>query len=319
MMCSSNLVSVIIPCFNRASLIPATVYSVYNQTYRPIECILVDDGSQDNTKAVVSKLKKELDNDIFKIIYQYQENAGAPAARNYGIEKSSGDFIQFLDSDDLLYSNKIEKQLAFLLKNPEVDGVYGDWEHGTLEKKELINGLKSDDLVAQFYGGRVIHTLSFLFRKKIVNKIGPWDIKLKRNQEVDFHLRGILAGGNFEYLPQVTGLWREHDGERIVTSNGLLYALQYHEKWINKLESLNKLSPKIKILASEHLFYKAMALPQNYKAEKIKYVKWALNLNPKLKELQSKKFVMFKRFFGIHISLFVWLKYAQINSSLIEK
>ncbi len=307
----SDLVSVIIPCFNRANMLPVTINSVYNQSYRPIECIIVDDGSSDNTKEVVSELQKKLSSNLFSIRYLFQKNNGAPSARNLGTENSSGEFIQYLDSDDLIYPDKLNHQIEYLQTYTNIDGVYGDWDHGTLDNKVLIKGLKCDDMVAQFYGGRVIHTLSFLFRRSIVDKIGSWDTQLKRNQEVDFHLRGVLAGGHFEYLPQTTGLWREHDGDRIINSNGLIYALKYHEKWIIKLAEINKLNQNIKIIASQHLFYKANALPENYKSEKLKYIKWAIRLNPNLKEFNSSKFFLIKKIFGLHFSVWLWIKYGK--------
>ena len=201
-----NLVSVIVPTFNRASLLQEAIQSVHDQTYRPIECIIVDDGSTDQTEKTVAECIARFQEANWRLHYVKQVNGGAPSARNKGTRYSTGEFIQYLDSDDLIYSDKIQQQVEYFLIEKNCDGVFGDWEYGTTENCQLIKGEKSENLVAQFYGGRVIHTLSFLFRRRIVEKIGPWDVTLKRNQEVDFNLRGVLAGGKFEYLPFISSI-----------------------------------------------------------------------------------------------------------------
>lgn len=308
-----GLVSIIIPTYNRANLIRETLDSVFNQTYRPIECIIVDDGSTDNTNQIVNDLQKNYNTDDFTLQYHFQVNSGAPSARNLGTKISVGEYIQYLDSDDLLYPDKIRIQVEYLKSHPTCDGVFGDWEHGSIEVNELINGQKDNDLLAQFYGGRVIPTLSFLFARRIVEKIGEWDINLKRNQEVDFHLRGVLVGGDFDYFPTITGLWREHEGERIVTTNGVYYSLLYHKKWIIKLKELNKLTPKIKKIASVHLLYMANSLDYKYFLVKVKYISWAFRLNPDLKEFKTKRFQLMKKTFGIVISVCIWILYAKFG------
>lgn len=310
-----NLVTIIIPTYNRAFLLAETLDTVINQSYRPIECIIIDDGSTDNTKQLVNVYMEENCDKDLKIIYKNQVNSGAPAARNLGTKIASGAYIQYLDSDDLLYPDKIREQVNYLKKHQTCDGVFGDWEHGTLEKKVIINGQKDEDMIAQFYGGRVIHTLSFLFTRNIIEKIGEWDINLKRNQEIDFHLRGVLVGGKFDYHPLITGLWREHEGERIVTTNGTYYSLLYHEKWIKKFKELNMLSPQIKRLASLHLFYMANDLSLKFYLTKIKFIKWAYHLNPTISELNTIRFQNLKKIFGLYSTIALWIVYAKYSQT----
>lgn len=243
-----KLVSVIIPTYNRADLLSESVMSVINQTYRPIECIVVDDGSKDHTRDVIQRLKENADVD-FSLVYLMQENLGAQIARNTGTFAASGDFIQYLDSDDLLYPNKIKDQVEFLNAHPDCSGVFGNWDIGIPEKHTAAIAFKSDDLISQFLTGRCIHTLSFLFRKTIVNQTGGWDVFIKRNQEIDFHIRAILAGATFEYVNVNTGLWRTHDEARITNTSGLS---DFHY-FFNKMKALliekglytNTLSKKI--------------------------------------------------------------------------
>ena len=308
-----NLVSVIIPVYNRNVLIKKAIESIYNQSYRPIECIVIDDGSTDNTIKTVENVIGQNTDDTFEIKLIKQDNSGAPSARNNGIKNASGEFIQFLDSDDLLYPNKIKDQVSVFQKQAKIDGVYGNWHHGTKESHVLIKGEKWEDIVSQFYGGRVIHTLSFLFRRSFINTIGPWDESLKRNQEVDFFLRGALAGGNFEYLPKLTGLWREHDGERIVTSSGALGALAFHDKWIEEFRKLGVFSNSLKKTAAHFLFWHAMELDIKYKKEAINYLNKANQLYHQFPEFNTRKIRLLKKILGVKMSIKLWYNRAKAN------
>lgn len=110
-----NLVSVIIPTYNRSDLIKETINSVLNQTHKNFELIIVDDGSTDNTKTVIESFK---DN---RIKYILQKHIGLPATgRNNGINIAKGDYIALLDSDDQWLPKKSEKQSEFMEKNPDI-------------------------------------------------------------------------------------------------------------------------------------------------------------------------------------------------------
>ena len=309
-MAEYQMVSVIIPTYNRALLIKESIQSVFNQTHRPIECLIIDDGSTDNTAKVIGNLQTKLATVDFKLIYIKQDNSGAPAARNNGIKNASGEFFQFLDSDDLLYPNKIKDQVSVFQKQAKIDGVYGNWHHGTIESNVLIKGEKWKDSIDQFYGGRVIHTLSFLFRRSFINTIGPWDESLKRNQEIDYFLRGALAGGNFEYLPKLTGLWREHEGERIVTSSGAISALAFHDKWIAEFQRLNVFTKERQKTAAKYLFWHAMELDKHHNSMAINYLNKAFNLYPHFPEFNTYKMKILRSITGNQLSLRCWYYFA---------
>ena len=306
-----NFVSVIIPVYNRNVLIKQAIESIHNQTYRPIECIVVDDGSTDNTIKTVENLIDQNNDDAFKIKLIKQDNSGAPSARNNGIKNASGEFIQFLDSDDFLYPNKIKDQVSVFQNQEKIDGVYGNWHHGTIESHVLIKGEKWDNPIDQFYGGRVIHTLSFLFRRSFINTIGPWDENLKRNQEIDYFLRGALAGGNFEYLPKITGLWREHEGERIVTSSGAIGALAFHDKWIAEFYRLDVFTKERQKTAAQYLFWHAMELEKQHNSVAINYLNKAFNLYPYFPEFNTYKMKILRRITGYQLSLRCWYYLAK--------
>ena len=118
-----GLVSIIIPAYNRRGIILKTIESCFAQTYPDIEVIVVDDGSTDDTCAVIEQAI--LDHPIWDLHLIRQPNAGPSTARNRGLIASRGEFIQFLDSDDVLVSDKIEKDVTELRSDPEVGVVYG--------------------------------------------------------------------------------------------------------------------------------------------------------------------------------------------------
>lgn len=109
------MVSVIIPVYNREKTVAAAVNSVLNQTYKDLEVIVVDDGSTDKTKEVMSQIHDK------RVRYIYQENSGACMARNHGIELARGEYIAFHDSDDTWHLNKLERQMTiFENYNPDI-------------------------------------------------------------------------------------------------------------------------------------------------------------------------------------------------------
>jgi hypothetical protein len=108
---SHNRVSIIVPCYNQAAYLPETLQSVIDQTYQDWECIIINDGSTDDTAAVASLwLKKDI-----RFKYIYKKNGGLSSARNMGLDAVSGKYIQFLDSDDTIAKNKLQLQLVDLV------------------------------------------------------------------------------------------------------------------------------------------------------------------------------------------------------------
>ena len=112
MVINTPRVSVVIPTFNRASILGNAIESVLSQTYDSYEIIIVDDGSTDDTSSVVTKFNSS------RINYLYQENKGRSSARNKALSLANGEYIAFLDSDDKFYPQKLELQVTLLDSNP---------------------------------------------------------------------------------------------------------------------------------------------------------------------------------------------------------
>ena len=191
-----GLVSVIIPTYNRADLLKDAMDSVYLQTYRPIELIVVDDGSTDHTQIVVIKWKdKCIGDELFKLRYIRQENSGAQVARNFGSIESRGEFIQHLDSDDLLLKEKLQRQVEVLHKSGK-DFVYSQTAHfarsGSVEckiRKPSRSLLKKGYITSHLWSNN-----SLLFRRYVCVRVGPWDEELKGCQEYEYAARIKTAG-----------------------------------------------------------------------------------------------------------------------------
>ncbi len=126
----NQIVSIVIPTYNYAAFLPTAIRSCLDQTYKPIEILVVDDGSTDNTKDVI----KEFNNHI---TYFFQENRGVSAARNRGLELAKGDYITFLDSDDYLTNDSLELRIEILKKHTDIGIVFTSTYSKTWGKEEL--------------------------------------------------------------------------------------------------------------------------------------------------------------------------------------
>ncbi|WIM43915.1 glycosyltransferase family 2 protein [Methanosarcina mazei] len=159
-------VSVIIPTYNRAHLIPRAIKSVLNQTYLDIEIIIVDDSSTDNTEEIVKDFKDRR----LKYI-RHNINKGASAARNTGIRESRGKYIAFQDSDDEWFSNKLEKQIeAFADAPPEVGIVYSGFYRIEANRKLYLPSdqlsLKEGNIHNELLKGNFVGTPTVLMKKE---------------------------------------------------------------------------------------------------------------------------------------------------------
>lgn len=201
------LVTVIVPAFNYARFISQTLDSVRGQTYQNWECVVVDDGSTDDTREVVARYAER----DARIRYVHQQNRGLSAARNTGIKHSRGEFLQFLDADDLIEERKFEKQVEFLQSQPEIDIVYGAARSFTTNQNEgreqLIRGeeltwlpsisdARNDALLALIRIPFPVHCA--LIRRVVVEDVGYFDERLKACEDWHFWVRCASAGKRFQ-------------------------------------------------------------------------------------------------------------------------
>ncbi|MGA9294677.1 MAG: glycosyltransferase family A protein, partial [Ignavibacteriaceae bacterium] len=167
------LVSCIIPAFNSERYIEEAIKSVLNQTYSNIELIVIDDGSTDNTSEFVKKFKG-------KVKYFRQANSGPSAARNSGLSKALGDFISFLDSDDLWEKNKISYQMECFEKNPGIDACLCNTKF--FSEVEIANSDQKYIITTPY------HLCSILIKNDTLKKVGYFKTNLKSGEDTDFFL-----------------------------------------------------------------------------------------------------------------------------------
>lgn len=218
-MSQTPLVSVLIPCFNGEKFVREAVESALKQTHSEIEVIVVDDGSTDGSVRILEKLQAEFGE---RFQFEARPNRGANAARNRAFELSRGEFIQFLDADDVILPQKIEKQLPFLLSGSYdlvfcKGYIFGDGREPRPKKSIIRSPENQDAFVYCLHQG--LSTEGPLHRRKLVEKIGGFREGLPRAQEWDFHVRLACAGARIHLLDEWLYWHREHDGPRITRTS----------------------------------------------------------------------------------------------------
>ena len=219
---SNPLVSVIIPTFNRTSLLVEAMDSIWSQTYRPIELIIVDDGSDIDTASIVETWKQSYqDNNEFKTLLLKKENGGAPAARNFGIQASHGEYIQFHDSDDILLPDKLSDAVNTYLGDSNIDLVYSSW---IVESDNRSIEMKGPDLEKYpFAAELVLHYLcsfSAVYKRSILNHAGLWNESLTCSQDREFCVRVFSYAKKAKRIDRVGGIYRLHSSSNGISGSG---------------------------------------------------------------------------------------------------
>lgn len=214
-------VSVIIPTFNRGDIIHETLDSILGQTMPEWECLVVDDGSTDNTREVLERYEKA-DARFRYIIRAEDRRKGGNTCRNIGLELAKGEFIQFLDSDDLLAANKLEEQVKALESSDRDAVATCKWgRFRTLaDPLQAKSGeptyISSEGSLALFdvFGKHSIwfppHV--YLCRKSLIEKAGYWNEDILMNQDGEFFARVLLAASKVVFVPETEVYYRRHTG-----------------------------------------------------------------------------------------------------------
>jgi glycosyltransferase involved in cell wall biosynthesis len=210
-----HLVSTVIPAFNRPGLLEQAVQSVITQTYRPIEVVLVDDGSTDETPQVCRDLADRYPQ-IVRCVFQ--ENGGPGAARAAGTAIVRGEFLQYLDSDDRLQPAKFERQVAALRSHPDCDVAYCKtrqyWHKAPPDDVATARtGVKFQRLFPELLQGRCWRTLTPLYRRAIVERAGPWS-SLRQDEDWEFEARIAALGVKLVWCDEFLADVRNHDAPR---------------------------------------------------------------------------------------------------------
>lgn len=265
----SRKVSIIIPTYNRAHLINETLDSIIAQSYENWECIIVDDGSIDETKQVVEAyIQKDT---RFKLFFRPATRKKGPSScRNIGIENATGEFVLFLDSDDLIENEKIAYQVKFHNENLFIDvsiSGYRYFESGSPKLQimgrnnlihEVVINHSDSDIIELFKNRNPMVTSAPLYKMEILKKVGFFDEDLFTLEDWDFHLRCALNNVVFQhigYIKNTKSLIRLHNvslmrNKNIFKQNEKIFYLKRNQNplfisYFGKIEN-NKKPNKLK-------------------------------------------------------------------------
>lgn len=196
------LLSVIIPAYNGAAFLSDAVESIYRQNYDPLEIIIVDDGSTDDTARIAAKFRD-------RVRYIYQDHSGRPAAgRNRGVRESAGEIIGFLDQDDLWPVNKLALQIPALLGDSSLEVILGHTQ--ILHLSNQVNGKPAFAATSKPVDYMLLS--SALFKRTAFDKVGFFDESLAYfGDDLDWFIRARERGVSVRQLDEVTLYWRIHE------------------------------------------------------------------------------------------------------------
>lgn len=204
----SPLISIIVPCYNYASYLQDSIGSIIGQTYKNWECLVIDDGSTDNSREIIEKFSAQ----DSRIKYINQKNAGPTVARNHGIKLAKGEFIQFLDADDLLETKKLETHLA-RFNEGDYDIVYGGVKYflspdrsKLYDSEDLKSGYWMKDLsgsgekmILELLKGNIMETSAPLIRRGLFDRLGLMNEDLLFNEDWELWARFAIGNAKFRF------------------------------------------------------------------------------------------------------------------------
>jgi glycosyltransferase involved in cell wall biosynthesis len=195
-----GLVSVVIPVYNREGFLAEALESVLGQEGIQSEIIVVDDGSTDGTSAVASRYAG-------RIVYLRQENAGPPAARNRGIRAAQGEFLSFLDSDDLWPPRRTRQLQECLAAHPEAGGAMGHLQYISVDDSRSDRFAEACRAAAPILN---YNLSASLFRARIFQTVGLFDEAMRYSDDWDWFVRAREQGVKIEIIPEISLINRRH-------------------------------------------------------------------------------------------------------------
>jgi len=274
---NESLVSIIIPTYNREYFISDTLNSIQGQSYSKWECIIVDDGSTDETEKLINTYIAS--DNRFKF-YKRPESKlkGANACRNFGFQKSKGDFINWFDSDDIMESNKLEVQVEILLQNQSTPYCICQTKWIDKNTKEFL-GLRAKQISSnnRFEDYTLYNIfwsiLAPLWRRDFIEKNElSFDETLQQSQEYDFHINALTINSNYKAIEDALVSMYRHDDNM---SNNI-YAndikiesnLKVKDKIIDNHLHQMSLKGRLKFLEIQTLMFKDLLKERKFKFAK---------------------------------------------------
>ncbi len=237
----SSLVSILIPAYNAAAWITETLASASAQTYSNCEIIVVDDGSTDDTLEIARSYESK----TLKVFSQ--TNAGASATRNHALRMCRGDFIQFLDADDLLAPDKIALQMARVAQQQDAVLLSGKWGRFTNDPTKTIfktmptwrdiSGLECQQIFRETNG--MMHPAAWLCQRDLLESSGSWDESITVDDDGEYFQRVMLQAGSIHFCPGARSYYRSNIAQGSLSGRRDKQALQnYHRSSLKRATSL---------------------------------------------------------------------------------
>jgi glycosyltransferase involved in cell wall biosynthesis len=283
------LISVIIPVYNSEAFIIETINSVLGQTYKNIEIIIINDGSTDNSSFLVQKLNNP------KIMLINVPNGGASKARNIGIRNAKGFYIQFLDADDILSSNKIEEQVKIFESNNQIDLCFCKtivFTHSSnLETNLEVNSeifdfetIPGNELLKILLGinNKVYMILpsAYLVKKEIFDVSGQWNEALTLDDDGEFFSRVLICSKIVAFDKKGINYYRKfHTENSLSQQTGIKYMKSEIMSTINKLSTIKKDFSVIEFNKIVQIQYSFLKYKYNNDLNKIDFVNIDYELN----------------------------------------
>jgi glycosyltransferase involved in cell wall biosynthesis len=269
-------VSVIVPLYNAEKFIAETIESIINQSYKNWELIIVDDGSTDKSLEIVRSFESK------KIKVFSQPNKGASAARNYGLEQSTGEYIQYLDADDILASNKFETQVN-LLQSSSPDCItscaWGRFQNSVSQAQFKPEKVWSDYspinwLIDSWEGHGMMQTACWLTPRTVIEKAGLWNEDLSLNDDGEYFCRVLLNSSGIRFA-----------------SNTAVYYRSGLSSSLSQQRSINAKISAFKVCESYREQMLAVCdTPQTRHAIMLNYLRFIYEFYPSPKELMNQSF-----------------------------
>jgi glycosyltransferase involved in cell wall biosynthesis len=252
------LVSIIIPTYNRAHLIGETLDSVVAQTYQNWECIVVDDGSSDNTDELIEEYTKK--DSRFKYYHRPKEHLpGGNGARNYGFKMSRGEYVNWFDSDDLMVAEKLELKVKAILEN-EVDFVVSKTKYFNSTKDlEKYYNFQNFEINFENFLLQKINLLTpdiFVSKNKIVRI--KYNELIKSGQEYNFILKFLMNSRNYYVVDKVLTLRREH--ENSIQKKYRKNSNRKFSIFMSHFLSFDEIYDKLSLRRKKMFFYRVLTL-----------------------------------------------------------
>lgn len=303
-------VSIIVPCYNYGHFLSETLDTVLHQTYHNWECLIIDDGSTDNTKDIAHEyIVKDK-----RFIYIYQANKGLSAARNTGLLNAKGWYIQFLDADDLIAPQKLELQVGCLSNNSSFHITYGNVRYfDTNNKLEYKRGYdlsdvswmpcisgKGLDILTSLMLNNIMVVSSPLIRRELIDKVGSFNVGISALEDWEFWVRCALVGSYFQYdnREEVLTFIRVHSSSMQKDEYRMLMAELKMRHQLHKHaflpKKLNKINDALYISKKEKITYNL--LQEGYLKKGLKEILDLIYLNKQNAFLYLKNYLYWVNF-----------------------